>query len=380
MKKISIFGSTGSVGTQTLSVINAHQDKFKVSCLSCRENANLLLDQVQQFMPIKVAINKIDSSHPLNDFCKKHSIELIVGEDSSHILSQYNKIDLAINSIVGSAGLIPTINTVSNSIDLALSNKESLVLGGHIIMPLLDDSSSQIIPVDSEPSAIFQCLHGEPDNSLKKIILTGSGGPFLERPLDSFDTITKEEALNHPKWNMGNKISIDSATMMNKGLEYVEALWLFGVNTDQLDIVIHPQSIIHSFVQFIDNSYKAQLGVPDIKIPIQYALSYPERMHNNFGTLDFSEINQFTFSTPDMNRYPCLKLAIDLVQEGGNSIPVMSIANDHVVDLFLNDKIRFLDIPKTIEKTVKKFQSKEKPNTEDLIQLNQEIKVYLGSN
>jgi 1-deoxy-D-xylulose-5-phosphate reductoisomerase len=380
MKKISIFGSTGSVGTQTLSVINAHQDKFKVSCLSCRENANLLLDQVQQFMPIKVAINKIDSSHPLNDFCKKHSIELIVGEDSSHILSQYNKIDLAINSIVGSAGLIPTINTVSNSIDLALSNKESLVLGGHIIMPLLDDSSSQIIPVDSEPSAIFQCLHGEPDNSLKKIILTGSGGPFLERPLDSFDTITKEEALNHPKWNMGNKISIDSATMMNKGLEYVEALWLFGVNTDQLDIVIHPQSIIHSFVQFIDNSYKAQLGVPDMKIPIQYALSYPERMHNNFGTLDFSEINQLTFSTPDMNRYPCLKLAIDLVQEGGNSIPVMSIANDHVVDLFLNDKIRFLDIPKTIEKTVKKFQSKEKPNTEDLIQLNQEIKVYLGSN
>ena len=380
MKKISIFGSTGSVGTQTLSVINAHQDKFKVSCLSCRENANLLLDQVKQFMPIKVAIDKIDSSHPLNDFCKKHSIELIVGEDSSHILSQYNKIDLAINSIVGSAGLIPTINTVSNSIDLALSNKESLVLGGHIIMPLLDDSSSQIIPVDSEPSAIFQCLHGEPDNSLKKIILTGSGGPFLERPLDSFDTITKEEALNHPKWNMGNKISIDSATMMNKGLEYVEALWLFGVNTDQLDIVIHPQSIIHSFVQFIDDSYKAQLGVPDMKIPIQYALSYPERMHNNFGTLDFSEINQFTFSTPDMNRYPCLKLAIDLVQEGGNSIPVMSIANDHVVDLFLNDKIRFLDIPKTIEKTVKKFQYKEKPNTEDLIQLNQEIKVYLGSN
>ena len=380
MKKISIFGSTGSVGTQTLSVINAHQDKFKVSCLSCRENANLLLNQVKQFMPIKVAIDKIDSSHPLNDFCKKHSIELIVGEDSSHILSQYNKIDLAINSIVGSAGLIPTINTVSNSIDLALSNKESLVLGGHIIMPLLDDSSSQIIPVDSEPSAIFQCLHGEPDNSLKKIILTGSGGPFLERPLDSFDTITKEEALNHPKWNMGNKISIDSATMMNKGLEYVEALWLFGVNTDQLDIVIHPQSIIHSFVQFIDNSYKAQLGVPDMKIPIQYALSYPERIHNNFGTLDFSEINQLTFSTPDMNRYPCLKLAIDLVQEGGNSIPVMSIANDHVVDLFLNDKIRFLDIPKTIEKTVKKFQSKEKPNTEDLIQLNQEIKVYLGSN
>lgn len=380
MKKISIFGSTGSVGTQTLSVINAHQDKFKVSCLSCRENANLLLDQVKQFMPIKVAIDKIDSSHPLNDFCKKRSIELIVGEDSSHILSQYNEIDLAINSIVGSAGLIPTINTVSNSIDLALSNKESLVLGGHIIMPLLDVNSSQIIPVDSEHSAIFQCLQGEPDNSLKKIILTGSGGPFLERPLDSFDTITKEEALNHPKWNMGNKISIDSATMMNKGLEYVEALWLFGVSTDQLDIVIHPQSIIHSFVQFIDDSYKAQLGVPDMKVPIQYALSYPERMYNNFGTLDFSEINQFTFSTPDMNRYPCLKLAIDLVQEGGNSIPVMSIANDHVVDLFLNDKIRFLDIPKTIEKTVKKFQSKEKPNTEDLIQLNQEIKVYLGSN
>ena len=380
MKKISIFGSTGSVGTQVLSVINDHQDKFKVSCLSCQKSADLLLDQVKQFMPTKVAIDTIDPTHPLNDFCKKHNIELIVGEDSSHILSQYSEIDLTINSIVGSAGLIPTINTVSNNVDLALSNKESLVLGGHIIMPLLDNNDSQIIPVDSEHSAIFQCLHGEPGNALKKIILTGSGGPFLDRSLDSFDTITKEEALNHPKWNMGNKISIDSATMKNKGLEYVEPLWVFGINTDQLDIVIHPQSIIHSFVQFIDDSYKAQLGIPDMKVPIQYALSYPERIHNNFGTLNFSEINQFTFSMPDMNRYPCLQLAIDLVKEGGNSVPIMSIANDHVVELFLNDKISFLDIPKTIEKTVKKFQSKEEPSAKDLIQLNQEIKVYLDSN
>ena len=219
MKRIAIFGSTGSIGTQTLSIVEEYQKKFQVVCLSCNSNADLLLQQVEKFMPKKVAINGIESNHPLNDFCKSHDIELIVGTNASHQLSQYDDVDLAINAIVGSEGLIPTFNIVSNNIDLALSNKESLVLGGHIIMPMTNNQSSNIIPVDSEHSAIFQCLVGEPKNSLKKIILTGSGGPFLNRPIDSFNTITKEEALNHPNWDMGNKISIDSATMMNKGLE-----------------------------------------------------------------------------------------------------------------------------------------------------------------
>ena len=369
MKKISIFGSTGSVGTQVLSVINDHQDKFKVSCLSCKRNADLLLDQVRQFMPIKVAIDKIDSSHPLNGFCKKHHIELIVGEDASHILSQYNEIDLTVNSIVGSAGLIPTINTVSNNIDLALSNKESLVLGGHIIMPLLDNNDSQIIPVDSEHSAIFQCLHGEPDNSLKKIILTGSGGPFLERPLDSFDTITKEEALNHPKWNMGNKISIDSATMMNKGLEYVEALWLFGINTDQLDIVIHPQSIVHSFVQFIDDSYKAQLGVPDMKVPIQYALTYPQHVTASWDKLDLTQVGQLTFDEKDLDRFPCIGLGYQALRSGGTTPAVLNVANDNAVYNFLEERIKFTDIPRLIEETCAAHDWIEHPNLEELLNL-----------
>jgi len=379
MKRIAIFGSTGSIGTQTLSIVEEHQNRFNVVCLSCDRNADLLLEQVTKFMPKKVAINDIESNHPLNDFCQSNNIELIVGTNASYQLSQYDDIDLAINAIVGSEGLIPTFNIVSNNIDLALSNKESLVLGGHIIMPMTNNQTSNIIPVDSEHSAIFQCLVGEPKNSLKKIILTGSGGPFLNRPLNSFDTITKEEALNHPNWDMGNKISIDSATMMNKGLEYIEALWLFGIERDQLDIVIHPESIIHSLVQFVDDSYKAQLGIPNMRVPIQYALSYPERLNNNSGTLDFDTINQLNFFTPDFNRYPCLELTMNLVDKGGNSIPIMSIANDYTVELFLNGSIKFIDIPNTIEKTVNKFYSKNEPTIEDLVQLNEEIKLYLGS-
>jgi len=379
MKRIAIFGSTGSIGTQTLSIIEEYQEKFQVVCLSCNSNADLLLQQVEKFMPKKVAINGIESNHPLNDFCKSHDIELIVGTNASHQLSQYDDIDLAINAIVGSEGLIPTFNIVSNNIDLALSNKESLVLGGHIIMPMTNNQTSNIIPVDSEHSAIFQCLVGEPKNSLKKIILTGSGGPFLNRPIDSFDTITKEEALNHPNWDMGNKISIDSATLMNKGLEYIEALWLFAVEREQLEIVIHPESIVHSLVQFVDDSYKAQLGIPSMKVPIQYALSYPERLNNNSGALDFDTMNQLNFFTPDFNRYPCLELAMNLVDKGGNSIPIMSIANDYTVELFLNGSIKFIDIPNTIEKTVNKFYSKNEPTIEDLVQLNEEIKLYLGS-
>lgn len=379
MKRIAIFGSTGSIGTQTLSIIDEYQEKFQVVCLSCNSNADLLLQQVEKFMPKKVAINAIESNHPLNDFCQNNNIELIVEPNASHQLSQYDDIDLAINAIVGSEGLIPTFNIVSNNIDLALSNKESLVLGGHIIMPMTNNQASNIIPVDSEHSAIFQCLVGEPKNSLKKIILTGSGGPFLNRPIDSFDTITKEEALNHPNWDMGNKISIDSATMMNKGLEYIEALWLFGIQRDQLEIVIHPESIIHSLVQFVDDSYKAQLGIPSMKVPIQYALSYPERLNNNSGTLDFDTMKQLNFSAPDFNRYPCLELTMNLVEKGGNSIPIMSIANDYTVELFLNGSIGFLDIANTIEKTVNKFHSENEPTIEDLVQLNEEIKLYLGS-
>ena len=377
MKRISILGSTGSVGTQTLSVINQNKDQFKVESLSCNQNADMLFEQVQKFMPQKIAINSIRSDHPLKIFCKNNNIELIIGNNSSAIMSQFKDIDLVVNSIVGSDGLLSTLNTVNNNIDLALSNKESLVLGGHLIMPIVKKNSSNLIPVDSEHSAIFQCLHGEQKSSVKKIILTGSGGPFLNKKINTFHAIKPSEALKHPNWEMGRKISIDSSTMMNKGLELVEAMWLFDKNKEDIEIVIHPESIIHSMVQFVDDSYKAHLGIPDMKIPIQYALSFPERIMSNYGSLNFAEIGKFTFLKPDYLRYPALELLTELITSGGNRIPIMSMANDLIVDQFLNEKILFTDIPSLLEKTVNEFGDNSSPSAEDLLTLNEQIKLYL---
>lgn len=377
MKRISILGSTGSVGTQTLSVINQNKDLFKVESLSCNQSADMLFEQVQQFMPQKIAINSIRADHPLKNFCKKNNIELIIGNNSSAILSQFKDIDLVVNSIVGTDGLLSTLNTIKNNIDLALSNKESLVLGGHLIMPLVKKNSSNLIPVDSEHSAIFQCLHGEQKSSVKKIILTGSGGPFLNKKINTFHSIEPSEALKHPNWEMGRKISIDSSTMMNKGLELVEAMWLFDKSKEDIEIVIHPESIIHSMVQFVDDSYKAHLGIPDMKIPIQYALSFPERIMSNYGSLNFAEIGKFTFLKPDYLRYPALELLTELITSGGNRIPIMSMANDLIVDQFLNEKILFTDIPNLLEKTVNEFGGNSSPSAEDLLTLNEQIKLYL---
>ena len=377
MKRISILGSTGSVGTQTLSVINQNKDLFKVESLSCNQSADMLFEQVQKFMPQKIAINSIRADHPLKNFCKKNNIELIIGNNSSAILSQFKDIDLVVNSIVGTDGLLSTLNTIKNNIDLALSNKESLVLGGHLIMPLVKKNSSNLIPVDSEHSAIFQCLHGEQKSSVKKIILTGSGGPFLNKKINTFHAIKPSEALNHPNWEMGRKISIDSSTMINKGLEFVEAMWLFDKSKEDIEIVIHPESIIHSMVQFVDDSYKAHLGIPDMKIPIQYALSFPERIMSNYGSLNFAEIGKFTFLKPDYLRYPALELLTELITSGGNRIPIMSMANDLIVDQFLNEKILFTDIPNLLEKTVNEFGGNSSPSAEDLLTLNEQIKLYL---
>jgi 1-deoxy-D-xylulose-5-phosphate reductoisomerase len=377
MKRIAIFGSTGSVGTQSLSVVNQNQNKFEIISLSCNHNADLLFEQTKKFMPEKIGINKISANHPLKDFCKKNNIDLIIGEDSSNILSQYKDIDLVINAIVGTDGLIPTLNTVNNNIELALSNKESLVLGGHIIMPKVKENTANLIPVDSEHSAIFQCLHGEQANVLKKIILTGSGGPFLKRELNTFNSISPEEALKHPNWNMGQKISIDSATMMNKGLELVEAMWLFDVSKEDIEIVIHPESIIHSMVQFIDDSYKAHLGIPDMKIPIQYAMSFPGRIRSDYGSLNFADIGQFTFLKPDYLRYPALELLNELIEKGGNRIPIMSMANDYIVNQFLNKKIIFTEMVNSLEKVINEFEDISSPPIEDLLTLNEQINLYL---
>jgi 1-deoxy-D-xylulose-5-phosphate reductoisomerase len=377
MKNIVVMGSTGSVGIQSLEVISKSKS-HKVIGLSCNSNADLLFEQTKEYLPNFVAIEIIDSSHNLFNLCKENNIKLITGNNASCNIP-FDNLDLAINAIVGTAGLKPTIELVNNGIDIALSNKESLVLGGHIIMPLAQKNNVNIIPVDSEHSAIFQCLNGENHKELKKIILTGSGGPFLETPIDKFNTITPDQALKHPNWDMGAKISIDSATMMNKALELIEALWLFNIKLDKIQITIHPQSIVHSMVEFVDGSYKAHLGLPDMKVPIQYALTFPNRTDSSVGSLDFENLN-LDFRKPDLERYPILSLVEELINLGGNRVAVMSMANDYIVERFLDRKISFNEIFYLIQEVVNEFASDDLPSLEELFILDKNIQLYLNSN
>lgn len=377
MKNVVVMGSTGSVGIQSLDVISKNKS-HKVIGLSCYSNADLLFEQTKEYLPNFVAIEVIDSSHNLFNLCKQNNIKLITGNNASCNIP-FDNLDLAINAIVGTAGLKPTIELVNNGVDIALSNKESLVLGGHIIMPLAQKNNVNIIPVDSEHSAIFQCLNGENHKELKKIILTGSGGPFLETPIDKFNTITPDQALKHPNWDMGAKISIDSATMMNKALELIEALWLFNIKLDKIQITIHPQSIVHSMVEFVDGSYKAHLGLPDMKVPIQYALTFPNRKDSSVGSLDFENLN-LDFRKPDLERYPILSLVEELINLGGNRVAVMSMANDYVVKRFLDRKISFNEIFYLIQKVVNEFASDDLPSLEELFILDKNIELYLNSN
>ena len=377
MKNIVVMGSTGSIGIQSLDVISK-DNSYNVVGLTCHSNANLLFEQAKKHSPDFVAIDVIDSSHDLFNLCKENNIELITGSKASSNIP-FKNLDLAINAIVGTAGLRPTIELIKNGVDIALSNKESLVLGGHIIMPLAHKKNVNIIPVDSEHSAIFQCLNGENHKELKKIILTGSGGPFLETPIHEFDSITPEQALKHPNWDMGAKISIDSATMMNKALELIEALWLFNIKLDKIQITIHPQSIIHSMVEFVDGSYKAHLGLPDMKVPIQYALTFPERKDTSVGSLDFENLN-LDFKKPDLERYPILSFVEELINLGGNRIAVMSMANDYVVQKFLDQKISFNEIFFLIKEVVDKFASDDLPSLEELFTLDKNIQLYLNPN
>lgn len=376
-KNVFVMGSTGSIGVQSLDVISKSKS-HKLIGLSCYSSADFLLEQTKKYKPRIVAIDVIKSSHDLFEYCSKNNIKLCYGKNSSSKIP-FQNIDLAINAIVGTSGLKPTVELIKNGIDIALSNKESLVLGGHFIMPLAKKNNVKIIPVDSEHSAIFQCLHGENHSNLKKIILTGSGGPFLEKPLEDFDKITPTEALKHPNWNMGEKISIDSATMMNKALELIEALWLFDIDIKQIEISIHPQSIVHSMVEFIDGSYKAHLGVPDMKVPIQYALTYPTRNKLSVDSLDLSNLN-LEFKLPDYDRYPILAFVEELIQVGGNRVAVMSIANDYIVQKFLDEKISFNQIFHLIKEVVSEFASDDLPSLEDLLILDENIKLYLKSN
>lgn len=348
-KKISILGSTGSIGENTLLVADNLGEQIDVLYLSANRNVDRLIEQAQKYHPKAVAI--VDETAGKQAIAILNGqVEVLIGREGLLELASRDDVDIVMNGLVGSAGMEPTLRTVEAGVDVALSNKESLVMAGSVIETAKEQTGAKIFPVDSEHSAIWQCLTGENMADVNKIILTGSGGPFRKRKLNTFQDITPEEALNHPNWDMGNKITIDSATMMNKGLEVIETRWLFGIGADKIDIVVHPQSIIHSMVEFADMSVKAQMGIPDMKIPIQYALTFPRHYKANWEELDLIKAGSLTFEEPDLMRFPCIQLAYDALTAGGSTPAVLNVANEQAVYRFLNKEIKFVDIPKIIEK------------------------------
>ena len=377
MKNIGILGSTGSIGTQTLQVIDQLPGKFDVKYLTAQQNVHLLADQALKYKPDTVCIVNEEKRGELNDCLSGSNIRISSGRSALLELSRRNDVELVMNSLVGASGMEPTICTVEAGVDVALSNKESMVMAGGIINDLLKQNSGKLIPVDSEHSAICQCLLGENTEQINKLILTGSGGPFREKSLADFINITRKEALQHPNWDMGNKITIDSATMMNKGLEVIEAYWLFNIGADQIEIVVHPQSIIHSMVEFIDGSIKAQLGVPDMKIPIQYALSYPDHLSANWETLNLADIGKLTFEKPDLEKFSCIRLAFEALNEGGTFPVVLNVANDEVVAAFLNNYIRFTDIPNLIEDALNQHEFIDSPDLGTISEISQWTVNYI---
>ena len=369
MKKISILGSTGSIGVNALNVVDNQRDDFNVIGLSAYKNSNLLVEQVKKYEPEFVSIVDAEAAHRVEQELGTFDVKILKGREGLLELSSYGNVDLMLNALVGSSGMEPTINAIRSKVDVALSNKESLVMAGSIITNLANKTNVKIYPVDSEHSAIWQCLVGEDTKEINKIILTGSGGPFRELPIEKFNTITLDQALNHPNWEMGKKITIDSATMMNKGLEVIEAQWLFNMPTEKIKIVIHPQSIIHSMVEFKDKSIKAQLGLPDMKIPIQYALTYPSHCETDWDELDLTEIQSLTFEKPDFIKFPCMKLAFDVLNTGGTAPAVLNVANEQAVYRFLNQEINFNEIPSIIEIACEKHEFVSDPSIDDILNI-----------
>ena len=379
MKKISILGSTGSIGTQALDLLK-NSNQFEVDYLYVNSNHKLLYEQIIDFRPKFACINNYESYKKLKELNKSNT-ELIYGNKEVLQFITSREVDLALNAIVGISGLEPTLGILKSGTKLlALANKESLVMAGEIVMNESETQNIKILPVDSEHSAIWQCLAGEKHSEIKKIILTASGGPFRELTKDKFKNITIKDALNHPNWDMGNKITIDSATMMNKGFEVIETKWLFNISAQDIDILVHPQSIIHSLVEFKDTSIKAQLGIPDMKIPINYALNYPSHVNLELDSLDLSEISSLTFEKPDLLKFKCIQLAHDSIESGGTSPSVLNIANDISVGLFLDKKISFLDIPKLIELCLEKHNYISKPNLDDIINQIEWTQNFIDSN
>ena len=373
-KSIGILGATGSIGKQALEVIEEFPDRFSVEFLTAKSSVQLLVEQAKKFSPKYIVVSEEEQLDVLTAAIGDTDIKIMAGEAALCEVASLESVDLLLSAIVGFAGLKPTLAALEKGIDVALANKETLVVAGAMVMDVAKEHGAKIIPVDSEHSAIFQCLQGEAPDTVEKIILTASGGPFLDKKPNFLKNVKKDHALQHPNWDMGAKITIDSATLMNKGLEVIEARWLFGLDPEQIDVIVHPQSIIHSMVQFSDGSIKSQMGLPDMKLPIQYALGYPNRITNNFKRLDFKEYRKLKFKEPDIKTFRNLALALKALEEGGNSACVMNAANEEVVYAFLKNKIGFLDMTEIIENTMEEIPFVEDASLDAFVDSDQEAR------
>ena len=378
-KRIAILGSTGSIGTQTLQVVEDFPEWFDVRVLTTYTHVEMLAAQVQRFDPEKVVVASETRREKLKHLLGAHPCEILSGEEALSQVVQDDHIDLVMVALVGYSGLMPTIQAIRHGKAIALANKETLVVAGDLIKNLAQKHQVEIYPVDSEHSAIYQCLTGEDKNTIEKIYLTASGGPFRDWEAGRLKNVTKAQALNHPNWSMGDKITIDSATMMNKGLEAIEAHWLFDLKPEQIDVIIHPQSIIHSIVQFTDGSMKAQMGRPDMRVPIVYALTAPNRLKTNFKRFTFDEITKLTFEKPDPDKFINLALAFQAMHHGGNMPCILNAANEVAVEAFLKEKIGFMEIPRIVEQSMEKISYIPNPGLDDYIKTDDESRVFAKS-
>ncbi|HPY80728.1 MAG TPA: 1-deoxy-D-xylulose-5-phosphate reductoisomerase [Bacteroidales bacterium] len=376
-RRIAILGSTGSIGVQALEVIEHLPDLFEVEVLTSFNNAELLIKQAKKFNPNAVVIVNNEAYLYVKEALRNDDIKVYAGEKALCEVLEMSTIDMVLSAIVGIAGLRPVYHAIKHGKTIALANKETLVVAGELITKTAREEGVNILPIDSEHSAIFQSLAGEFHNPIEKLIITASGGPFRGKKRDFLRNVTKNDALNHPVWSMGNKITIDSATLMNKGLEMIEAKWLFAIPEEKIEIVIHPQSIIHSLVQFEDGSLKAQLGLPDMKLPIQYALTYPHRASNTFPRFSFNDYATLTFETPDYDTFPCLNLAFNASKTGGNAPCILNAANEMAVQNFLNDKISFLEIEKNIEKALEEIPFTTPQTIDEYYESDHETRLFL---
>jgi 1-deoxy-D-xylulose-5-phosphate reductoisomerase len=378
-KQIAILGSTGSIGTQALQVIEEHSELYEVYALTAHRKWELLAQQARKFMPEAVVIADESCYGALKEALADLPIKVYAGEDALCQIVESEPIQIVLTAMVGYAGLRPTIHAIQAGKAIALANKETLVVAGELINRLANEYHTPILPVDSEHSAVFQCLAGEVGNPIEKVILTASGGPFRTFTKEQLQHVTKEQALKHPNWEMGAKITIDSASMMNKGFEVIEAKWLFGVTPEQIEVVVHPQSVIHSMVQFEDGAVKAQLGQPDMRLPIQYAFSYPDRVKSSFDRLDFRQCTNLTFEQPDTERFRNLALAYEALHQGGNMPCIVNAANEVVVDAFLHDRISFLGMSDVIEQTMQRVAFLKRPSYEDYVATDKEARALAAS-